>query len=74
MTLTASKLPLLVLLALVQVPVLVQELGQVPALEQVLELELVPALEQVLERVLEPGLGRVRHNQQQPNHRPVPPP
>jgi len=35
---------------------------------------LEPGQALVLERVPEPGRVLVRHNQQQPNHRPVPPP
>jgi len=78
MMLAASKLPR------PAEPVL--ELAQVLVLERVLELvpepvlELVPErvleLELALERVPEPGLGlgQGRHNQQQPDHRPVPPP
>jgi hypothetical protein len=66
MRLAASKPPRPAQLELVQVQVLVPVPGQV--LEQVLVL--VPG--QVLVRVL--VLEQVRHNRQQPNHRPVPPP
>lgn len=73
MRLAASKLPPLVLLGLERV----LALGQVLELVPVLALELVPVLELALEQVLEPALEQVlelvRHNQQQPNHRPVPP-
>jgi hypothetical protein len=78
MRLAASKPPRPAQLELVQVQVLVPVPGQV--LEQVLVLVpgqvlvrvLVPEPARVLVRVL--VLEQVRHNRQQPNHRPVPPP